>query len=515
MAPTSTARRRTIVWLTTLVLAAVSIQTPMAATAEEPVDRAPTQASDFDGDGFADVVIGGRGAIFVVYGAETGLRPERHQRWILEDLPGGYVVTDQSTGSTGTAGDFNGDSFSDLAIHAEGVHVLYGSSIGLTLNGSAYFPIAIGSADVAMASGNFGRSHHADLAIGVAIEETGTLSETGAVTVLYGTTTGLSMRGHQQWSQDSRGIRGSGEGGDGFGDELVAADFGRSGYDDLAISVPFESPLGAVNVIYGSAAGLTAAGNQLWTPRSEGLRHNPSDLAATEPWFMMSLAAGHFAGGRQADLAIGAPYRSTDSDEPIGTVNVIYGSASGLTPEGNQLWTERTRGVLGKAGSDGFGEQLTVGNFGRDVGGHKFDDLAIGAPANGPSNDYRGAVHVLYGSAAGLSVVGNQLWKQNVPGVPGASEEGDNFGSTVTDGDFGRSLDNRAYDDLVIGSPGEDLTGDSEPDGRALVIYGADRGLSTDSMQVLSLGSLRAPPERADFQFGLSLTASSTADEHG
>ena len=99
--------------------------------------------------------------------------------------------------------------------------------------------------------------------------------------------------------------------------------------------------------------------------------------------------------------------------------------------------------------------------------------------------------------------------------MPGASEERDQFGSTVTDGDFGRNPDNKAYDDLVIGSPGEDLTGDSEPDGWVLVIYGGDRGLSTDSMQVMSLRSLRAPPERADFQFGLSLTASSTADEHG
>jgi hypothetical protein len=43
------------VWLTTLVLAAVSIQSLLVAIAEEPVDRAPTQASDFDGDGFADV----------------------------------------------------------------------------------------------------------------------------------------------------------------------------------------------------------------------------------------------------------------------------------------------------------------------------------------------------------------------------------------------------------------------------------------------------------------------------
>jgi len=73
---------------------------------------------------------------------------------------------------------------------------------------------------------------------------------------------------------------------------MVAADFGRSGYDDLAIGVPDESPIGAVNVIYGSVAGLTAAGNQLWTPRSKGLRHLPDDVEGTSPWSMMSLVLG-------------------------------------------------------------------------------------------------------------------------------------------------------------------------------------------------------------------------------
>jgi hypothetical protein len=55
VAPMSIARRWVTVWLTTVVLAAVSIQSSLVAIAEEPVDRAPTQASDSDGDGFADV----------------------------------------------------------------------------------------------------------------------------------------------------------------------------------------------------------------------------------------------------------------------------------------------------------------------------------------------------------------------------------------------------------------------------------------------------------------------------
>ena len=46
-------------------------------------------------------------------------------------------------------------------------------------------------------------------------------------------------------------------------------DFNHDGFDDLAVGVPGENVgtvanAGAVNVIYGSATGLHAAGNQLW-----------------------------------------------------------------------------------------------------------------------------------------------------------------------------------------------------------------------------------------------------------
>src|SRR5262245_34372685 len=52
----------------------------------------------------------------------------------------------------------------------------------------------------------------------------------------------------------------------------VIADFNGDGFSDLAIGVPGENnSAGAVNVIYGSAAGLSANGpvvNQLWSQDS-------------------------------------------------------------------------------------------------------------------------------------------------------------------------------------------------------------------------------------------------------
>lgn len=60
---------------------------------------------------------------------------------------------------------------------------------------------------------------------------------------------------------------------------------------------------GAVNVLYASAGGLTAAGNQLWSQDIPGVAGvtQPRDL------FGSALAAGDFNADGRAELAIGVP----------------------------------------------------------------------------------------------------------------------------------------------------------------------------------------------------------------
>jgi hypothetical protein len=98
---------------------------------------------------------------------------------------------------------------------------------------------------------------------------------------------------------------------------------------------------GAVNVIYGSPRGLTAAGNQLWTQDSQGIK----DLAEAEgERFGAALAAANFGEGSPADLAVGVPGEDVGTIVDAGAVNVLYGSASGLTAAGNQLWHQNQSG---------------------------------------------------------------------------------------------------------------------------------------------------------------------------
>src|SRR5918995_1471805 len=142
----------------------------------------------------------------------------------------------------------------------------------------------------------------------------------------------------------------------------LRADFNNDGAEDLAVGVPFESvgsieAAGAVNVVYGSAGGLSGAGSQLFTQDTAGVG------GAAEPFdqFGAALAAGDFDNDGFADLAVGAPFESVGSIDAAGAVNVLYGSAGGLSGAGSQLFTQDTPGVPGAAEEfDLFGFTLAV-----------------------------------------------------------------------------------------------------------------------------------------------------------
>lgn len=513
---------------------------------------AATVFGDFNGDGRDDIAIGapgdtingasGAGGVNVIYGlAGTGLVSTGNQFW-SQDSSGvqDFAETNDNFGAALATGDFNGDTFDDLAIgvpnesvsgfaQAGAFHILFGTASGLVSTGNQFvtqntsgvldqseFEDHFGGA---LAAGDFNNDGRDELAVSAINEDLGTDTNAGAVNVFFGSGVGLTGAGNQFWNQNSSGIQDEVEHDDEFGFALVTGDFNFDNNDDLAIGIPGESVVssvsedGAVAVIYGSALGLISAGNQFLHQDSSGIL----DVAESDDAFGAALAAGDFDEDFRDDLAIGVPLEDIGAIVDAGAVNVLYGSGSGLTSTRNQFWNQNTSGILDVA-EENFDGFTTFGDFfgaslqTADFNGDGRADLVIGVPGEsfneGTPGEVlgAGAVNVIYGTLAGLSSTGNQFWTQNVTGILDEIEDSDVFGLAVGGGDF--NLDGR--DDLVVGVPGEDL-GSQTDAGAVNVIYGSAAGLSATGNQFLnqdSSGILNATDD--DDLFGASILGGSS-----
>jgi hypothetical protein len=400
----------------------------------------------------------------------------------------------------GVRADFNGDGFSDLAVgipledvggvaNAGAVQVLYGSAFGLggaagqlltqDTGGVQGVAEANDQFGAAVVPGNFNGDAFTDLAIGVPFED-GSVVDEGGVHVLYGSNSGLTANADEFFTQNTPGILETSEAGDRFGSALAAADLGRSGQADLVVGVPAEDVAGAVDAgvvqtIYGTPNGLTAVGSQLLRRGAGGI----GGAVGAGDGFGAVLTAADFGRGGQADLAVGLP----DDDLPgvinAGSVHVIYGSAAGLAAPGNHQITQSTGGVADTPETqDHFGSALAAADLGRSGQA----DLAIGVPAEDHSaRGNAGAVHVLYGTANGVSSAGASFLTQTTPGVNGVADAFDRFGDALVAADFGGS----AKADLAIGVPFEN-SGATVDAGAVAVLYGGANGVTTVNDQLLS-----------------------------
>jgi hypothetical protein len=321
----------------------------------------------------------------------------------------------------------------------------------------------------ALAAGDFNGDGRADLAIGSPGEAVATgigveVVGAGTVIVLYGTSEGLSSTGSQLFRQGGGGLAGTAEVGDRWGRALATGDFDGDGFDDLAVGAPNHTEggqalSGEIQVLYGSAAGLMTAGSDSWTSFQPF-----ADQSKASFQIGSALAGGDFDDDGYDDLAVGVPGGLDGSlhTTPTGGVLIYRGSASGLVPPANDADYWDPMSDLALEGDGRFGFALAAG----DLDGDRHDDLVVGAPDTRwglPERSDAGAVHVIHGSATGLTAAGDRLAY--------GPNAGDFFGRAVAIGDVDWApLTNPR--EVLVGAPGVDVG--------AVVDAGAIRVLALD-----------------------------------
>jgi hypothetical protein len=375
--------------------------------------------------------------------------------------------------------------------------VIRSAIVAAILGASLLHPVPMAADTIPAADSDFDGDGYSDLAVGARGESGGAgAAGSGAVNVLYGSLNGLTSARNQIWSEPSPGLLEVGVTDpfpDAFGTGLATGDFDADGYADLAVGAPgvgtdAGSQQGAIWIIHGSADGLTATGNQAWTP--EDLPGLPTDRG----WFGRELTSGDFDGDGYADLAIDVPGADPGSLQGQGAVAILFGGANGLDAATAQVFAEGPAGY-----ADGsFGGVLASG----DMNGDGRDDLAVAAPQEWVGDRQQaGVVYLFLGTTDGLEAAVPATWTEDTPGVPGTAEHSDHFGGSMAI----RDLDRDGSGDLAIGVPGESI-GTAQLAGDVTILRGSPGGPTVTGARLWhqSVPGVPGSPEHAD-GFGAAL----------
>ncbi|MDT0569195.1 FG-GAP-like repeat-containing protein [Streptomyces sp. DSM 3412] len=469
-----------------IVSGAVIAAAPSAYAGVPGSTQASDRNSDFDGDGYEDVLVGapgatvsgrsGAGLVTVQYGSARGIGTGDVARF-SQSTSGvaGAAEAGDGFGRAVATGDLDGDGFDDAVVgipgedlgtvkDAGGVAILWGSKAGLKGTASDWLetqePAAGERFGLGLAAARFTAETDGDL---LAV-----LDGYDVELFAYDEAARASMRRETTRRLDTK----SAEARPVAAKSLTTGDYDKNGFADLVVSglsVGDEPGHGWSTYLSGNADGLTY---------ERDLRGGPV------------AASGDINGDGYDDLVTGepnSPYDQPGETTTGGLVGVRLGGPDGPAAEPD-WWVQDSPGVPGVAeAGDGWGSDLSVA----DTDGDGYADVAIGAAGEdiGAVQD-AGAVWVLRGSASGATSTGARSWDQNSADVPGAAEKGDKWGAQVRltdpngDGRFG----------LLAAAPGEN-TGD----GHVWVLSAGAGGITASGSWTYNAASLGAPSVDALF----------------
>jgi hypothetical protein len=423
----------------------------LAATiVNAPVVEVDVRGCDFDRDGYHDLVVGSPGedmgaggaktdvgGVTVLYGTSSGLTTTGAQRWHYKSqgVTGG-LQAGARFGAATACGDFDGDTYDDLVIGAPG-------------------------------------------------RDRNSKTDTGAVTILYGTPAGLQGFGDNLFDMGSPGVREGPTPGAGFGTVLVSGDFDGDGYDDIAVGAPDkaragEPGAGIVIALLGSPNGIDGTSTLLFDGMG-GL----ADAPEAGDGFGSAMAVADFDQDGRDDLAIGIPGEHNDGITGSGEVVIVPGGPDVFDKARGRRFRAPKAGWVDTANS-AFGSAITTG----DLNGDGIADLVVAAPGDSAGGTDAGTVRVFNGGGTKLVRRGGSTEISRASaGIAGTPASGEMFGASLTSDDF----DADGYDDLAVGVPFATVGGSAAGAGVVVTVNGSSTGVRTSTGEVLHQNNLSGP----------------------
>ncbi len=394
--------------------------------------RSLAGAGDVNGDGYNDAIIGAYrydltgpggtedGAVFMYYGGPNGFgigtNPSPAQTF-------NTIGYSSHTGwSVSTAGDVNGDGYSDVVIgdwrdniggqSQEGTaFVFHGSAAGLITTPATIIQndqVNSWTGRSVSTAGDVNGDGYADIIVGALIFSNGQNGE-GAAYVHLGSATGISSTHFLRYESNSTNAQ--------MGESVsCAGDVNGDGYSDMIVGIFMQGAAGAAAIYHGGTYNVSTAASFNSVGNSAGDHHG---------WSVAN--AGDVNGDGYSDLIIGSPDASI-GQAGEGVVHIYHGGPGGPSNSAAQTLQMNIAGAR-------FGASVSTAG---DVNGDGYADVIIGAPlANGT-----GRAYVFNGSPSGLG---------SVPSITLSGTLNSFFGASVsTAGDV--NGDGRS--EILIGAPG-------------------------------------------------------------